>query len=112
MINAGKETVTTPAWLVLFLRCRFLHHDSWRPHGSYCSRRFEVTVKGDIAKWMIPGKLIKGQVAPWTSRWGEACRRSDGAHLEGRQPKNFETMHAAHHWLGSRQPHHHRSMRV
>ena len=35
----------------------------------------------------------------------------DGTHLERWQPETFETMRAAHHWFGSRQPHHHRFVR-
>ena len=60
LINAGKETVTTIPGLGIFHKCRIICDDS---RWSYrcCNIRgdggFET---GDLANWMIPGKMIKG----------------------------------------------------
>ena len=42
LINAGKQTITEI------------------PESSYFSSSMEVAENGDIANWMIPGKLVKG----------------------------------------------------
>src|SRR6516164_443348 len=99
--------------LGIFLQRRLIHDDSGRPHRSCYSRR--VRSDGQRRHRKLDDSRQDGQRTRWRDgpgRRGEACRCGDGAHLEGRPPKNFETMHAAHHWLGSRQPDHHRSMRV
>ena len=101
------------AWLGLFLQRRLVRDDSWRPHRSCYSRR--VRSDGQRRHRKLDDSRQDGQRTrrrDGPGRRREACRRGDGTHLEGRQPENFETMHAAHHWLGSRQPDHHRSMRV
>ena len=60
LINAGKQTVTATADDELLFQRQFLRDDSRRPHRSRHPRRDAGLGGGDLANWMIPGKMVKG----------------------------------------------------
>ena len=61
LINAGKETVTELPGSVLLQQRRLVRDGARRPRRPHRPRRAAGgRAQGNLANWMIPGKMVKG----------------------------------------------------